>query len=354
MELLHVVAFILGVAFVAGTLLSAVRTFVLPRAARPAITRVVFISVRSLFRLRTRRARSYEAVDHMMAMYAPIALLILPVVWMIFVGLGYMLIYWGVGIESWEYAFRLSGSSLLTLGFTQTIDMPTTLLAFSEAAIGLILIALLIAYLPVMYGAFSRREAAVSELEVRAGTPPSAVYLFELFNRLERFDTLGDFWSQWEDWFAELDETHTSLAPLVFFRSPHADRSWITAAGAVLDAAALAASTIDIPYEPRANLCIRAGYLALRHIADFFRISYDPQPKMDDPISISREEFDEAYDRLQSNGVPLKPDREQAWRDFAGWRVNYDTVLIGLAHLTLAPYAPWSSDRSILPQRTRK
>ena len=40
-------------------------------------------------------------------------------------------------------------------------------------------------------------------------------------------------------------------------------------------------------------------------------------------------------------------DREQAWADFAGWRVNYDAVLIALCRLTMAPYAPWSSDRSL-------
>ena len=45
-------------------------------------------------------------------------------------------------------------------------------------------------------------------------------------------------------------------------------------------------------------------------------------------------------------GVPLKADRDQAWRDFAGWRVNYDIVLLSLARLTQAPAAPWSSDRS--------
>jgi hypothetical protein len=44
--------------------------------------------------------------------------------------------------------------------------------------------------------------------------------------------------------------------------------------------------------------------------------------------------------------VSLKPDRDQAWHDFAGWRVNYDTTLLRLAALTMAPYAPWSSDRS--------
>jgi len=43
--------------------------------------------------------------------------------------------------------------------------------------------------------------------------------------------------------------------------------------------------------------------------------------------------------------VPLKADRDQAWRDFAGWRVNYDLALVELARLTDAPPSPWSSDR---------
>jgi len=92
---------------------------------------------------------------------------------------------------------------------------------------------------------------------------------------------------------------------------------------------------------------VRAGYLALRAIGDFYGVPYDPDPAPTDPISIARDEFEDAYAELASAGVPLRPDREQAWRDFAGWRVNYDTVLLALAALTVAPYAPWSSDRSL-------
>jgi hypothetical protein len=125
----------------------------------------------------------------------------------------------------------------------------------------------------------------------------------------------------------------------------------VTAAGAVLDAAALSRSVLDVPRDPNADLCIRAGYLALRRIADFFQISYNAAPLPGDPISIARQEFDAACGRFASDGVPLKPDMEQAWRDFAGWRVNYDTVLLALAALTMAPYAPWSSDRSMLRAR---
>jgi hypothetical protein len=54
------------------------------------------------------------------------------------------------------------------------------------------------------------------------------------------------------------------------------------------------------------------------------------------------------------DGVPLKADLEQAWRDFAGWRVNYDRVLLPLAALTMAPYAPWSSDRSMIERNRRR
>src|SRR5207253_1677806 len=125
-------------------------------------------------------------------------------------------------------------------------------------------------------------------------------------------------------------------------------------AGAVLDAAALTSAMVDLPRDTQADLCIRAGYLALRRIADFFSIRHNPSPAPSDPIAVSREEFDTACEQLARAGVPLKLDRDRAWRDFVGWRVNYDTVLLALAALTMAPYAPWSSDRSLSGLRRSK
>jgi len=58
--------------------------------------------------------------------------------------------------------------------------------------------------------------------------------------------------------------------------------------------------------------------------------------------------LDGVYEQLRAAGVPLKPDRDQCWRDFAGWRVNYDTVLVALASLVIAPEARWSSDRQAI------
>ncbi len=164
---------------------------------------------------------------------------------------------------------------------------------------------------------------------------------------LARLDALDDLWDDWERWFADLEETHTSQPSLVFFRSISHSRSWVTAAGVVLDTAALRASTLRLPANAQAQLCIRSGYLALRRIADYFGIPNDHDPRPDDPISIDRSEFEAVYDELASFGVPVRPNREACWQDYRGWRVNYDTVLLALAGLTIAPYSPWVSDRSL-------
>lgn len=349
--LIRILLFIAGAALVAMTLSSALRTFVLPRAASDPLTRMVFILLRRVFDLGVRRADSYAKRDRIMAMYAPIGLLSLLPVWLTLVLLGFAALFRAVGVESWYDALRESGSSLLTLGFAPLADLAQTVLAFAEAIIGLILIALLIAYLPTIYTAFARRESAVTLLEVRAGSPPSAVEMILRYDRIHGLSRLNELWSSWETWFADIDESHTSLAMLVFFRSPRPEHSWVTAAGAVLDAAALVNAAVDVPHDAQADLCIRAGYIALRRIADFFRVAYDAKPKPGDPISIGRDEFDDACQVLAAQGVPLKPDRDRAWLDFAGWRVNYDTVLLALASITMAPYAPWSSDRSMRPDR---
>lgn len=344
-------AFVAGVAIVLGTFLSAVRTFVLPRSSPTILTRVIFLTMRDLFSIFEKRATTYRQRDRILALYAPLSLLVMPPVWLICVLAGFMGMFWAVGGHSWYEALRISGSSLLTLGFVPLDRLVDALLGYSEATLGLILVALLIAYLPSMYSAFQKRETAVTLLEVRAGTPPSAIELFQRFHRIRRMEKLGELWISWEIWFAELEESHTSLPALAFFRSPKPSQSWITAAGTVLDAAALAASTLDIPRDAQADLCIRAGYLALRRICDFFGLPYNAQPTPGDPISVTREEFDAACELLSGAGVPLKLDRDQAWRDFTGWRVNYDTPLLLLASTITAPPALWSSDRA--PKRRR-
>jgi hypothetical protein len=347
----RIVALLAGFGMVAVVLSAAVRTVVLPRDEPVLLSRLVFVTVRSLFNLRMRGLRAYEERDRLMARFAPAALLLLPVVWLTLVVLGFTAVYWGLGVDPLRTAFELSGSSLLTLGFVAPPDLPTHIVAFFEGMLGLGLAALLIAYLPSIYAAFQRRELEVSRLATRAGEPPSPTTMIVRHQRLKQVEAIDDLWEPWERWFADVEETHTSQPSLVFFRSISHQRSWLTAAGVVLDSAALRASTLDLPRSPHAELCIRSGYLCLRRIAAYFQISFDADPAPDDPISVDRSEFDIVYDRLAEAGVPVKADRDQCWRDWAGWRVNYDVPLITLAGLAMVPYAEWSSDRSLRYRR---
>ncbi len=343
---LRVLEALLGVALVFGALDAMVRTFLLPRGVPVLGTRLVGVTVGALFDLIGRPLRRYEARDRLMALYGPVNVLSLLIAGLLGTGLGYALLFNAATDLDWRRSVRMSGSALFTLGFAAPDSAAQTALVFSEAALGLILIALLIAYLPTIYSAFSRRELLVSQLSVRAGAPPSPVGLLVRAHRTDYLDLLDPFFAQWEVWFDEMDETHTSLAVLAFFRSPRPDRSWVVAAGVVLDSAALRLSLIDLPPSPQAAVTIRSGFVALRSVADVFQMPYDSDPLPDDPISVTREEFDTVADRLAGAGVPLKADRDQAWADFAGWRVNYDAVLVAIAALVLAPSTPWISDRS--------
>jgi hypothetical protein len=347
MIVLRIVLVIVGVLLIVWPFLSAARTFVVPRSQPQKLNAFLFRVNRHFFDLLTERQETYEQKDRVMALYAPLTLLMLVPFWLLITAVGYSFIYWALGVTPWTEAFISSGSSLLTLGYASYDSFLFHLLSFSEAVIGLMLVAMLIAYLPTMYSAVSRRERAVALLEVRAGWPPTAP---ELLWRLKGMDLnvaeQKAFWHTWEEWFAELDETHTSLPALVFFRSPRPNLSWVVSAGVVLDAAALALALLEEDTSPATkSVVIRAGYLALRRIADFFNISYNPDPHFpEDGISVTREEFDAACERLAAQGLPLKADRDLAWQNFGGWRVNYDETLNAMARLTMAPEGPWLAE----------
>ena len=282
-----------------------------------------------------------------MAMLAPIALVAMVVSWLAIIFIAYALMFFCLGGLSVAAAVRLSGSSIVTLGSTADPRFWASLLSYSEAGVGLLLVALFISYFPSIYAAFTRREQGVALLQTRAGSPPEPTKMLIRYHVIEgRIHQLTELWRTWETWFVDVEESHSTFRILAYFRSPQPERSWITAAGAVLDSASFWLACIDHPKDPDAQLTLRSGYLALRRIADGFRIRYDPDPKPDDPISVTRSEWDSAMAELDQAGVPLVPDREQAWRDWAGWRVNYDTVLLELARVVEAPIVPWVSDRS--------
>ena len=340
------VAFVLALAglwLVGAVLLSALRTVVVPRGERPVLTGLVFLTLRRALDLPLRHA-SAERRERILGRYAPAALVLLAGTWAVLVIIGFTPVHWALGDLSWMEALQVSGSSLTTLGFVSASPAPSRLVEILEALLGLGLVGLLISFLPAIYGAYSQRELLVAQLTTRAGEPPAAATFVIRHHRIGGLDQLDDTWAEWEDWFSQVEETHSSYPSLVYFRSGP-NRNWITSAGAILDSAAIMLSAVDVPWRPGAALTLRAGFLCLREVADQFLLPYDADPQPDGRVSVTRDEFDRSWDELAAAGVPLKADRDQAWTDFRGWRVNYDEPLLGLCALVEPPPAPWSSDR---------
>ena len=345
-------AVLAGTALVVWTLYSAIQSVIVPRAEVTMLTRIHFRTIRTIFELFASPKRDFVIRDRVLALFAPVALVMLPALWVTMITIGFTAIFWGTGIDPLRDAFVTSGSSLFTLGFQRPIGTWRITLEFAEAGLGLGIVSLMISYLPTIYSAFRTREALVGMLEVRAGTPPRSADLLIRYHRIGWLDQIEDnLFDAWEQWFIDVEESHTSQPMLVFFRSPRAERNWLTAAGCVLDSAAVFAAVVDRQRSVRPDILLRTGFLCLRRIADSYGLAYDPDPAADDPISVDRDEFDALCDELAAAGIALKPDREQAWRDFAGWRVNYDAPLVQLCSIVVAPPAMWSSDRSIAPAR---
>lgn len=337
---------LIGAAIVVGVIRSAMLTVVVPRGEPTRIARYTLLSLRALYDALARVRPSVERRERSLARFGPSSLLAMALVWALLTATGFVGLFWSLDHLDLVDAVYLSGSSLTTLGVRSPQGAAETVLSFAEALLGLGLIALLISYLPTIYTLFSRREAQVVKLDVRAGSPPTALEMLGRFHRIGWLDEMAETWDQWEDWFTELEESHTSHPVLVFFRSQRPASSWITGAGAALDTMAVTIAALDVPHRPQTTVTMRSGFLALRAIARFYGVPYDPNPAPNAPISIYRGEFDLLYDNLERAGLPMKADRDQAWRDFAGWRVNYDEVLLALCSLCAAPSTPWSSDRA--------
>lgn len=334
---LDIVMFAAGLTLVIVTLLSAVRTVVIPHGGSVRMTRLVFRWARKSAQVHAKVDRNTRRQHSFMQVVLAGGLLALPLVWLTSAVIGYTLMFRALGAASWRAAYDLSGSSMLTLGFAKAEDLPKLTLSFTASALSISILALLlVTYLPTIYSAYSDREKRLTAFETLAGEPPNVVGMMIRAHQLTNLERLPMLWEGWREWFAELRESHTALPAVAFLGSSREDRSWVGTVGTLLDAAAVSLAVLDVEGDPDAALCIRSGSLALRDIAQYFGVEVDHDPQPTDPISVDRQVWDQTYDALADAGLPLR-EREAAWAAWAGWRVNYDAALVELALLTASP-----------------
>ena len=340
MEAVRILVAIVGGCAVLWSLLEAIRAFVIPRGVQLR-SRVVFYWVFRLLRwvVRVRGAVEREAVDAIMVYGAPIAVLGLPLLWLLTTLLGFAGIFWAIDGGGFGSAVVVSGSSLFTLGFERPDGVGGAVAAFADATIGLGLLALVITYLPTLNAAFSRRESVVAMLDTRAGSPPNAITLIERHHTFAGIETLDALWPEWERWIVDVGETHYTHPMLVFFRSSEPWHSWVTAIATLLEAANFRLSAIDASGAGNAAawMFYRAGLGAVGRLRGFY--AYRVADREVEPVD--RGEFDRVLSHFAEVGVPVVEDREVAWERFCRRRADYEPVLDALARLVDAPAGLW-------------
>ena len=230
-------------------------------------------------------------------------------------------------------------------GQSTSVGGPTEAVDIAAGATWVVIVALQIAYLPALYQAFNRRESLVAMLESRAGVPAWGPEVLARHQLVGIIDTLPEFYSSWEGWSAELAESHTTYPVMLLFRSPDPWFSWLVGLLAVLDGAAMHLALAPGTASSQSRLCLRMGFTALNRVAKVLRWEVDPDPDPEGDIDLTFEEFAKQHAMLEKVGFPLERSAEEAWPDFRGWRVNYETVAYRLCDRLTAPPAPWSGSR---------
>ncbi len=363
---LHILFFVVGAVLALSILGSALKTVVLPQGGFPRLAEAVFALVH---RLLIHRWDAGSRAMAMRALYAPVALVSLPLVWMLLMVIAFTCIFWGTGSLSVQRAFEISGSSLTTLGFAEPDTTTRIWLSFIEATIGLGLVALLISYLPTIYSAYNAREKGIIRLRPLTGSPPTATELVRTLYRIGALDSL-EFWRNQGDWILDVQQTHTEFPILSYFPETRRDHSWVATVGALLDASALVLSASQAQggetYEELEKgplLVFVYGMPAFVDIARAANVPLSEPTRLQDlaphltepapPITISHDEYLDAMATLSSIISVAPGHEEDGWRRFAWFRSSYEPALRAMAGITYAYAAPWTTDRAARVGRPR-
>ncbi|MFD0278495.1 hypothetical protein ACFVHB_31925 [Kitasatospora sp. NPDC127111] len=342
MRLIHTLVGVLLLLLTVGSIL---RTLVVPRGLYSALVHRLWRSLRTLLRWSATPFGGYRAHDRAQTWLAPLILLGMLGVWLGAMLIAYTLLLHGTSQLDWAVSFREAGSSLFTLGFASGERLHLSAIDFMAAASGPLVIALQIAYLPTLYGAYNRRELEVTLLQSRAGEPAWGPELLARQSLVDTETALPQLYRDWERLAADIGESHSNYPVLLSFRSPQPNRSWVVGLTAVMDAAAIHLAVNPRSAPPEARLVLRAGFTALRDIARSLRIDFDPDPSPETPIRLSYTEFDAAVAMINAAGFPRERPTPDAWPHFHGWRVNYEALAYELARRSDAVPSLWTGPR---------
>src|SRR5438094_4817983 len=358
MSAVEVLVMVAGIIVLALTEYDIFQSIVLPR---PSVRKVQLARplVRSLWvgwRWVAQRSSRVDKTEGRLAVFGPVALILLVLIWATALVFGYAMVLYGFRDEfrpllrDFPDAFYVSATTLVPLAYGDLVPElgPARFVIIVESANGVAYAALAITLLFELYGSFREREQAVVALDAIAGAPASGVQLLETAAHKGMRGILANTFEEWRKWSAMVLESHLAYPLLIYFRSSHDNEAWINSFGAVMDASTLIMSSVEGDKSAgSAKLMATVGDHLVEDITWLlFRTQLDPEP------IIERNEYEAAIARLRAAGYQAH-DGDAHWQKFVALRAKYAMFLNRMAQLLAAPPAPWVGDRSYLPHRER-
>jgi hypothetical protein len=342
----HILIALLGLLLVVLMLRDAFEQLVLPQTVRRPFgpARVFYRITWGAWSALAGRMAPGRKRERNLSVYGPLSLLLLLAVWGYALILGFAMVQWGIGSRfntatgtpSFGTDLYMSGTTFFTLGLGDVTpnDTLAQVVTVIEAGTGFGFLAIVVAYLPVLYGAFSHRELSISLLDARASSPPTAEELLRRLGRdhgsLERM--LGD----WERWAAELMESHLSYPALGYYRSQHQNQSWIAALTSILDISSLTLVSLEGPPARQARLTFAIARHAVVDLAQVFGVV--PRPPARERLT--PEGLARLREWISKDGTPT-PSGAEADRKLSDLRRLYEPYVNALGTYFLMAVPGW-------------
>jgi len=330
----------------------AFETIVLPRTVTRRI-RLARVYFRGTWRVWTRCARMFQSEgrrERFFAIYGPLSLLGLLTVWAMGLVLSFALLLWsdgsrlqktGGGPPGFADDLYMSGTTFVTLGLGDVHPLGgfARLLTVLEAGMGFGFLAIVIAYFPVLYQSFSRREVRLTLLDAWAGSPPAAGEILRRLAEAGELHALEPFLKEWEYWCSELLESQISYPVVAFFRSQHQRQSWLSALTTILDVSSLIVVGIDGVSRWQAHVTFAIARHAAVDLAQVLRAMPDASADRLSPDGLEQL-------RRQLEAVGLRPRRSpQADAQLLELRRSYEPFVAGLGSWLAMPLPEWWRER---------
>jgi hypothetical protein len=349
---MRVLVGVLGGALVLAMMIEIFVAFLLPRRVKrdPKIVRSIFAYAWRPWR-RIAAALPAQAQDTMLGLYGPFGLLLNLVLWVAAMMLGYACLQWAGGSQLVPHGAVDFGNDVYFSAATMAASPPAGLgpdstfaraVQVIDAASGLAVIAIVIGYLPSLYQAFSAREATVSQLDARAGSPPSAGRLVVRSTQRDGWPALNRYLSGWETWVAELMETHLAYPVLAYFRSQHVNQNWLSAMCTVLDTCAFTIAAAP----PGTVDAARFTFAIARHAVVDLSYSFHVDPRTPAVDRLPEGDLEEMLRQLAEVGVEPGADLATIKARLERMRASYEPYISALGERLELGLPPWLAPES--------